>query len=682
MAEKRVIEYEAASELANDDWLLIDGVTEGTRKARPSTVTAELGEQVTNIATAVSGLTQVAMGHEQSFAPDYDESESYDVGDLVMQYHGLYKCTAATTGTWDAGKWARTEVSEQLEESGKIDDVQVNGVSVVTDKVASIDLTDMQADIDSKQADTKIGGASILDNNKVANLDFLASYGEASGSIASFNDGAAMPLKSLKVGIEATQNLHGYDYPWPAGGGKNKFNTTASSGTAGGVIYTVNDDGSITVSGTATAGTAFGLGRARVNSSMGNVTISGIATATNISFNNISLYDSENNVIATISSGTTASSVTFDLSSYANAYSISISVKRRDNGACSGIIKPQVEIGSTATSFAPYKNECPITGKSAVNEYRHGKNFFDASSVTIADITFEDSGGTTITKSGFIYHLPAGSYSAKCFSEDVQSYIYLRIHDKDGHYIDRKALSTTDEGGWRRVSFTLNNGDYIIVYAAGAYITLTSTHMLCIQTDTVESYTAYNGTTYTTTLKDGQNNPYEYFGCELVNTNGSQKVNKIHNCVDLGDYTWAKTTNAIDYVGFYTDITDKLSRSDLDLMCSSYVPTNKSRTQLNDGELGFFNTNTGANMRRLMLRNDNFAEYTEEQVKTALSGVQYYYTLATQEEITQDNLTIASGEGGNNLWCDTGDILECKYVRDNSAVINDLIARVTALENA
>ena len=38
MAEKRVIEYEAASELANDDWLLIDGVTEGTRKARPNVV--------------------------------------------------------------------------------------------------------------------------------------------------------------------------------------------------------------------------------------------------------------------------------------------------------------------------------------------------------------------------------------------------------------------------------------------------------------------------------------------------------------------------------------------------------------------------------------------------------------------------------------------------------------------
>ncbi len=141
MAEKRIIEYEAASELANDDWLLIDGVTEGTRKARPNVVTAELGAQVTNIATAVGGLTQVAMGHEQSFAPSYDESASYDVGDLVMQYHCLYRCTAATTGTWDAGKWARTEVSEQLEESGKIDDVQVNGVSVVTDKVAEIDLT-------------------------------------------------------------------------------------------------------------------------------------------------------------------------------------------------------------------------------------------------------------------------------------------------------------------------------------------------------------------------------------------------------------------------------------------------------------------------------------------------------------------------------------------------------------
>ena len=43
----------------------------------------------------------------------------------------------------------------------------------------------------------------------------------ASGAVANFNTHLAMPLKSLKLDINATQDLHGYDYPWVAGGGKN-----------------------------------------------------------------------------------------------------------------------------------------------------------------------------------------------------------------------------------------------------------------------------------------------------------------------------------------------------------------------------------------------------------------------------------------------------------------------------
>ena len=44
----------------------------------------------------------------------------------------------------------------------------------------------------------------------------------ASGSIASFPDGAdSIPVKNLTVAIEPVQDLHGYDHPWPAGGGVN-----------------------------------------------------------------------------------------------------------------------------------------------------------------------------------------------------------------------------------------------------------------------------------------------------------------------------------------------------------------------------------------------------------------------------------------------------------------------------
>lgn len=539
MAEKRVIEYEAASELANDDWLLIDGVTEGTRKARPSTVTAELGAQVTNLASTVGGLTQVAMGHEQSFAPSYDEDTSYDVGDLVMQYHGLYKCTAPTTGPWDAGKWERAEVSEQLEESGKIDDVQVNGVSVVTDKVASIDLTGMQDDIDSKQADTKIGGASILDNNKVANLDFLASYGEASGSIASFNDGAAMPLKSLKVGIEAVQDLHGYDSPWVGGSGKNKFNKSTVN-----VDKYIGADGQLATSQYNQDVTDF----IPVTSGQSYIINSSINT------NNYScFYDENKNVVGSVFANTQ-----FPKVAPSDAKYIRVTFANAD------INTFMVEQGTTASStYYPYSNICPISGWSAVNVY----------------------------------------------------------------------ISPT---------------------------TLSS-----------------DGTTYTTTLKDGQGNPLTCYGGTLSNENGVQTLENILGQQNMANWNWVRESAGGGNYRFRSKsaVWSEYQRQSTIGLSSAFT--------INRSPIG------GAKIdNTLWVHSDGLVyiycdTYTDvDSFKEFIKDVQLFLPRITPQTIPQDNLAIATQEGTNNIWADSGDILECKYVRDNSAVINDLIARVTALENA
>ena len=48
--------------------------------------------------------------------------------------------------------------------------------------------------------------------------------GQASGPIATFETTKSANLKALSVAIEPVQDLHGYDNPWPAGGGRNKFN--------------------------------------------------------------------------------------------------------------------------------------------------------------------------------------------------------------------------------------------------------------------------------------------------------------------------------------------------------------------------------------------------------------------------------------------------------------------------
>lgn len=67
---------------------------------------------------------------------------------------------------------------------------------------------------------------NLSDLQEVSDTKAAAIYETASGEIASFSDGADdLPMKSCVVKMEPIQDLHGYDSPWPAGGGKNLADT-------------------------------------------------------------------------------------------------------------------------------------------------------------------------------------------------------------------------------------------------------------------------------------------------------------------------------------------------------------------------------------------------------------------------------------------------------------------------
>ena len=68
---------------------------------------------------------------------------------------------------------------------------------------------------------------------------------KVTGAVASFPDGADdIPVKGLAVTLSPIQSLNGYDNPWPAGGGKNKFDSdvllTATGWTKTGDTYSGN----------------------------------------------------------------------------------------------------------------------------------------------------------------------------------------------------------------------------------------------------------------------------------------------------------------------------------------------------------------------------------------------------------------------------------------------------------
>ena len=97
------------------------------------------------------------------------------------------------------------------------------------------------------------------------------------GSISTVNDAAPLPLNALKVSVEAWQEgsgdpspsnvrpIHGWSQATITDEGKNKLQITATTTTSYGVTFTINDNGTITANGKATAMFTFEIGKIAKN---------------------------------------------------------------------------------------------------------------------------------------------------------------------------------------------------------------------------------------------------------------------------------------------------------------------------------------------------------------------------------------------------------------------------------
>ena len=141
--------------------------------------------------------------------------------------------------------------------------------------------------------------------------------------------------------------------------GKNLLKTTATTTTQEGVTWTVNDDGSITASGTPTAYSGITAGEADVYGIKGIVNIfANVSNANNVAFANISLYDKNNTLLYRVYAGGFETTHTVDLSQYPECKYIRVGLKRNNNNvAVSGTYTIQVELGSAATDFEPYRGD-------------------------------------------------------------------------------------------------------------------------------------------------------------------------------------------------------------------------------------------------------------------------------------------------------------------------------------
>ena len=191
----------------------------------------------------------------------------------------------------------------------------------------------------------------------------------ASGSLVHITDGAPLPVDSLTVDIDPVQDLHGYDAPWPAGGGKNLLNWTNTTQTINGVKFTVNSDGTVTANGTADGGDAsfYSASPNPVSFPEGSYKLSGCPSG-----GSNSTYMVNETVYSANDTGSGA-----NLTIPQNPNDIKVRIVVRNGVTVNNLLfKPMICLAtaSNPTTFEPYSNVCPISGHTSAVVTRTGVN--------------------------------------------------------------------------------------------------------------------------------------------------------------------------------------------------------------------------------------------------------------------------------------------------------------------
>lgn len=193
------------------------------------------------------------------------------------------------------------------------------------------------------------------------------------GGLVTFTATNRASISSLSVPFSPIQDLHGYAKPWPAGGGKNLynsdnfiFNRSPSITTKNGITLT-RDNGKLAISGTATAETRFDTGYAGTFKSGKTYTIS--------------VRGLSNGTIRVIINGNPSGhglyyTSKFPTSDFFFTFTVDADVVFQyffldvQNGATvNNVVSIQIEEGSTATDWSPYSNICPISGRTGLSVY-------------------------------------------------------------------------------------------------------------------------------------------------------------------------------------------------------------------------------------------------------------------------------------------------------------------------
>lgn len=440
-------------------------------------------------------------------------------------------------------------------------------------------------------------------------------YREAHGSIATFETNVAEKIRKIEVDIEPVQDLHGYDAPWPAGGGKNLLDPSKR--------------------------TSYGSGRGQRWYESEGFTLKANQTYTfSVTYANpIALYIRDK---ATGDNLTTGNSPimytpTADTAVYFQAY-------RGED--ISSVDTFQLELGSTATTFAPYSNICPITGWTGANITHHGKNMaqYWQNAYIGADGSIKTGSTYAMAKPVFVQNgrsiavsNTAGDYQGiAVFSDSSLENMLYRLANTASTYIAEQDC-------------------YIVFWFNKVYSEYTQSDFVSRGVQIEFSYNPtnfepYKHDEYDITFPSAAGTVY---GGTLDVVKGELVVDRA--MVDLGTLTWNRITNPTGALSntylFYARIANSESANAPKIGFSAILSTYKwvnSYIHFNEDKVAGYIYNVN-----IAIRDDAYTDATT--FKSAMSGVQLVYELATPITYQLTPQEVRTIIGTNTIYADTGD---------------------------
>ena len=504
----------------------------------------------------------------------------------------------------------------------------------------------------------------------------------ASGAIASFADGADGHLvDELKVQIEPVQDLHGYDHPWPAGGGKNKFNTDFSDTTINGTAITKLSDGKVSTSGVPTS--AFDLVIGTVTLPAGEYILNGCPAGGGATKYRLQVTDFPVRLNLGQDSG---SGVSFTLS---EEMVVAVRIQVYTGASASLTFAPMIRLASeTDATFAPYSNICPITGWDGVKVTRTGKNLLDwqddgyvVSYYRVIDIpagnkqklymSIIDKNPSLELPSSTSIGFVLSDYAGTLLSNNEYRWVIINNTIRTNHSNTTGGVSPSDG--------TLLCGR-VLIYPRDAN-TLNAIRQrfdIAVYTeDNVPTYEPYSENTYDITLPTEAGTVY---GGELtVNADGSGSlvVDRVKRVFDgssdenIGPYNSG-------YDGFYIRVDDaNINGTPAEQLKANYLVGVPRRGDATGYKFALKTYSSPSDNKWFFVSNTGITDYYEFKAYLANNNLEVLYPLETPITYTLTASQIRTLLGQNNIWSDAGDV-SVKYNADTKLYIDNKITQAIA----